>query len=71
MRRTTIVAPAHLLECLRQKRGTSIAELIREALEEKVGTYRPRPRSVGMGGSGHSDTAALAGDERPRPRSRC
>ena len=74
MRRTTIVTPAHLLERLRQmaaERGTSMAELIREALEDKVGSHRPRPRSVGMGASGHSDTAALAGDERPQPRSWC
>ena len=70
MRRTTIVTPEHLLKRLRQmaaERGTSMAELIREALEDKVGSSRPRPRSLGMGASGHTDTAERAGDERPRP----
>jgi hypothetical protein len=74
MRRTTIVTPEHLLERLRQmaaERGTSMAQLIREALEDKVDSHRPRPRSLGLGASGHSDTAARAGDERPQPRSWC
>ena len=45
MQRTTIVAPEHLLKRLRRmaaERGTSMADLIREALEDKVGTDRPR-----------------------------
>jgi hypothetical protein len=70
--RTTIVTPEHLVKRLRQmaaERGTSMAELIREALEEKVGSHRPRPRSLGLGASGHADTAQRAGDERPMPRS--
>jgi metal-responsive CopG/Arc/MetJ family transcriptional regulator len=72
MHRTTIVTPEHLIKRLRQMaadRGTSMAELIREALEEKVGSNRPRPRSLGMGASGHADTAQRAGEERPQPRS--
>jgi hypothetical protein len=72
VRRTTIVAPEHLMQRLRQmaaERGTSMAELIREALDEKVGSHRPRPRSLGLGASGHADTAQRAGDERPQPRS--
>ena len=72
MQRTTIVTPAHLLKRLRQmaaERGTSMAALIREALEEKVDSHRPRPRSIGMGASGHRDTAQRAGEERPQPRS--
>jgi metal-responsive CopG/Arc/MetJ family transcriptional regulator len=72
MRRTTIVTPEHLLKRLRQmaaERGTSMAELIREALEEKVGSHRPRPRSLGLGASGYTDTAERASDERPQPRS--
>jgi hypothetical protein len=72
MRRTTIVTPEHLLTRLRQmaaERGTSMAELIREALEDKVSSSRPRPRSIGLGASGHSDTAERSGDERPQPRS--
>jgi plasmid stability protein len=72
MQRTTIVAPADLLKRLRQmaaERGTSMANLIREALEAKVRSDRPRPRSLGIGASGHSDTAQRASDERPVPRS--
>ena len=72
MRRTTIVTPEHLLARLRQmaaERGTSMAELIRETLEDKVGSSRPRPRSLGLGASGQADTAMRAGDERPQPRS--
>jgi hypothetical protein len=70
MRRTTIMAPAELLQRLRQvaaERGTSLASLIREALEEKVRHHRPRPRSVGIGASGHTDTARRTADERPEP----
>jgi hypothetical protein len=72
MQRTTIVTPEHLLKRLRQlaaERGTSMAELIREALEEKVSRDRPHPRSLGLGASGHNDTARIAGEERPQPRS--
>jgi len=72
MRRTTIVTPEHLLKRLRQMaadRGTSMAELIREALEEKVRSHRPPPRSLGLGASGHRDTARRAAEERPQPRS--
>jgi hypothetical protein len=50
-------------------RGTSMADLIRQALEDKVGTDHPRPRSLGLGASGQAETAHRAGDERPVPRS--
>ena len=72
MHRTTIVAPEDLIKRLRQmaaERGMSMAELIREALEDKIGSHRPRPRSLGLGASGHADTAQRSGDERPQPRS--
>jgi len=72
MQRTTIVAPDELLKRLRRmaaERGTSMAELIREALEDKVRGARPRSRSLGMGASGYSDTAQRAGEERAVPRS--
>ena len=72
MQRTTIVAPEELLKRLRHMaadRGTSMADLIREALEAKVGTNRPRPRSLGLGASGYTDTAQRASSERPTPRS--
>ncbi len=72
MQRTTIVAPEELLHRLRQvasERGTSLASLIREALEEKAREHRPRPRSIGIGASGQTDTARRTADERPEPRS--
>jgi predicted transcriptional regulator len=72
MQRTTIVAPEHLLKRLRRmavERGTSMADLIREALEDKVRSEHVRPRSLGIGASGHTDTAQRTGDERAVPRS--
>ncbi len=66
MRRTTIVAPEELLERLRRvgaERGISLAAVIREALEEKANTYRPRPRSLGIGDSGRSDIARRTAEE--------
>ncbi len=71
MQRTTIVAPEDLLKRLRRmaaERGTSMADLIREALEDKVTTDRPRPRSLGLGASGHADTAQRASNEPSTPR---
>jgi hypothetical protein len=72
MKRTIVSIPDDLFKRIRliaADRGTSIAALVREALEEKSETYRPRPRSLGIGASGHADTARRAGDERPEPRS--
>ena len=66
MRRITIVAPEELLERLRRvaaERGSSLAAVVREALEEKAKTYRPRPRSLGIGDSGRSDIARRAAEE--------
>ena len=40
-----------------------MAAVICEALEEKARGYRPR--SLGIGASGHTDTARKAGDGRP------
>lgn len=71
MERTTISLPDGLLKRLRlaaAERGTSMASLIREALEEKAGTYRPLPRSLGIGTSGHRNTARRTAVERPEPR---
>lgn len=71
MERTTISIPDELLERLRMmasENHTSMAALIREALEEKAKTYHARPRSLGIGSSGHSDTARRTGDTRPEPR---
>ena len=72
MTRTTISIPEELLQRLRliaAERRTSMAGLIREALVDKLGAYRTRPRSLGIGASGQKDTARRAGDERPEPRS--
>ena len=72
MERTTISISDELLKRLRviaAERHTSIAALVREALEEKTRSYRPRPRSWGIGASGYTDTATKAGDMRPEPRS--
>lgn len=69
--RTTISLPDDVIKRLRVmalERGTSMAALIRDAIEEKSAAYRPRPRSVGVGTSGHKDTARRTADERPEPR---
>lgn len=71
MERTTISLPEELLDRLRRiaaEEGTSMAALVREAVEEKVGSHRPTPRSLGIGASGRSDTARRSGEERPEPR---
>lgn len=70
MERTTISIPDELLQRLRRiaaERRTSMAALIREALEEKARGYRPRPRSLGIGASGHTDTARRTAEERAEP----
>jgi metal-responsive CopG/Arc/MetJ family transcriptional regulator len=72
MERTTISIPDELRERLRMiaaERQTSIAALVRQALREIAAAYRPRPRSLGVGASGQSDTARRTGVERPAPRS--
>ena len=72
MNRTTISLPEEVLARMRviaAERRISMAELVREAVQEKVEAYRPRPRSLGAGDSGHADTARRSADERPEPRS--
>ncbi len=71
MARTTISIADELLQRLRMiaaERRTSIAALVREALEEKTRSYRPRPRSLGIGASGRMDTARRTAEERLEPR---
>lgn len=71
MERTTVSLPKEVLTRLRMiaaERGTSMAALIREVLEESVARHRPRPRSIGIGASGHLDTARRTAEERPEPR---
>jgi Arc/MetJ-type ribon-helix-helix transcriptional regulator len=71
MERTTISLPRELIVKLRilaAERRTSMASLIREALEESVAVKRPKPKSIGMGASKYKDTAEKAGDMRFEPR---
>ncbi len=70
MRRATIVVSEDLLERLGRpaaERGVPVGVVIREALEEKVKSHRPRPRSLVIGASDRPDTARRAGKERPEP----
>jgi len=71
MKRTTISLEDPMLSDLHRlalERHTSIAALIREAVEQTLAAHRPRPRSLGAGTSGYHDTARRAGDERPEAR---
>ncbi|MBI4283504.1 MAG: ribbon-helix-helix protein, CopG family [Chloroflexi bacterium] len=71
MERTTMSIPEELLKRLRlmaAERGTSMAVLIREAVEEKVRSHRPKPKSIGMGDSGRTDISERSATERPVPR---
>jgi metal-responsive CopG/Arc/MetJ family transcriptional regulator len=72
MERTILSLPEELLRRLRivaAERGTSMATLIREAVEEKLREHRRRPRSLGVGASKSTDTARASGDQRAQPRS--
>lgn len=69
--RTTLSIPGPLLERLRvaaAERRVSMAEFVREALEEKLAARRPAPRCLGIGASGRPDTARRTADGRPEPR---
>jgi len=69
--RTTLSIPGPLLDRLRvaaAERRVSMAEFVREALEEKLAARRPMPRSLGIGASGRHDTARRLASERPEPR---
>jgi metal-responsive CopG/Arc/MetJ family transcriptional regulator len=72
MDRTTLSIPQQLRDRVRRlaaDRGVSMSEIIREAIDEKLESARPRPRSVGVGASGRHDTASRTASERPEPRS--
>lgn len=72
MKRTTIVADEQTLERLRalaRKRNVSFAEVVREALDDKASEHRPKPKSLGIAGSGRSDVSEKAGVGRTPPRS--
>ncbi len=60
MRRTTVKLPEDLDARLRheaERRGTTVSDLTREAIEAHLGGKRPRRRllAAGAGASGHSD----------------
>lgn len=72
MNRTTFTIDDETRRRLRRvaaDRGVSMATIIREAIDEKVERLAPKPRSLGVGASGTTDTARRSGDERPEPRS--
>lgn len=72
MERTTVMAKSETLQRLRalaRDRGTSFAEVVREALDEKAQEYRPKPTFIGIASSGGSDTARNEATERVPPRS--
>jgi predicted transcriptional regulator len=61
MERTTISLPRELIIKLRimaAERRTSMAAIIREALEEKTTLQRQKPK-LGIFDSGHTDTSRL------------
>ena len=63
MKRTTILADEKLiigLKDLAQRRGTTVAGLVRDVLEEYVAKHRPRgqiPSFAGIGDSGRRDVS--------------
>jgi Ribbon-helix-helix protein, copG family len=72
MHRTTIMAHDETVERLKglaRQRGVSFAEVVREALDEKAASYRPKPTSLGAGQSSPSRTASRVGSRRQPPRS--
>jgi predicted transcriptional regulator len=69
--RTTITLDAETRRRLRRiaaDRGISMAAVIREAIDEAVERHAAKPRSLGVGASGTSDTARRSGETRPEPR---
>ncbi len=71
MNRTTITLDAETRRRLRRiaaERGISMAAVIREAIDEAVERHAPKPRSLGVGASGTTDTARRSGEARPEPR---
>jgi hypothetical protein len=72
MRRTTISLDERTLAALHDcaaERRISMAELIREAIEEKLARRKVPLTFFGVVSSGYSDTAERAGEVRPVPRS--
>jgi plasmid stability protein len=60
MKRTIISLPDDLhrrLRVMAAEDGTSVAAIIREAIERRLGTERKIPKSLGAGSSGYTDTS--------------
>ena len=71
MDRTTITLDVETRTRLRRiaaERGISMAALIREAIDTTIEEHAPKPRSLGVGASGTSDSARRSGEQRPEPR---
>ena len=71
MNRTTFTIDDDVRRRLRRiaaDRGVSMATIIREAIDEKVDRFAPKPRSIGVGASGVSDTARRSAEEGVEPR---
>ncbi|MGH2746510.1 MAG: ribbon-helix-helix domain-containing protein [Actinomycetota bacterium] len=72
MKRTTIMVDEKLLERARavaRREGVPLAEVIRQGLELRVRHKPKRLSLVGIGASGHRDTARRSGDMSFEPRS--
>jgi hypothetical protein len=70
MSRTTIIADDHViarLKSLARERGVSFSQVVREALEEKALTHRPKPKSIGVFRSSRTDIASTDATERVPP----
>jgi metal-responsive CopG/Arc/MetJ family transcriptional regulator len=77
MERTTVSLPKELLKRVRamaEERNVSVAEIIREAAEEKAAKHepqangkRPKPKSIGIFDSGKTDIARRSADLKLEP----
>ena len=68
----TISLPEDLVERLNkmaEERRVPVETVIREAIGEEPKNAQPKPRNIGIFGSGRTDISELASDIRPEPRS--
>jgi plasmid stability protein len=79
MAQLTLTLPDELharLRTIAEARGVSVEQVVREAVERDMAAQhppepeaRPKPKSLGAGASGYTDTARRIGEERTPPRS--
>jgi Arc/MetJ-type ribon-helix-helix transcriptional regulator len=68
MKRTTVSLPEHLVQRLERearRRDTSASAVVREALDEHLGSSTDGKREIpfaGLGASGHTDTGQRAAE---------